>query len=915
MRAIAWVPVLLLGTCASVGATAPADTAAALSARAETSFAHVTLPNGLDVAVHYLPEAPLVHVATAYGAGTACEPDSLGGLAHLVEHLLTESSVRFPDGELDRLTALYAAGWNATTRAAGLVFWEDCLPEFLSRILTVEAGRMTGASFTDAALERERRIVLEERMYREPASPASELSRRCLAESYSGQVFGRPVGGTAEGIARITRDDVVRFASERIRPGNACLVIRGALDPVQVLAMVREAFAGVAGDGRPGRLAPPAPPPARSGGVTFDRSDRTGLYAMLTFRFPVESDEDLLRADLMNTALDTPSGTPHVTVLGSEALFSFYGWMSYTRESMDEAGGPTDPRGAVRSEEDAQWLVQALWNDLHATGGALADSALFAQAKESHLRYLQRGSAGSGDDGDEEALVAVNGGRYLSDEELRAGLAALDRRRFQEFMIRSLTPERAVVGVCHGRDSDRMSRLRLADRVGESLAPIADDPMERLSAAEVDTVLAAYARAPLLPVSEWRLANGVPVYAVAMPGAAEMGVAGVSVLPPLGEERAGKRRGTCRTYTWLVNQGFSQPSNPDHRPIGTPVFPLRLTLRPSLFVWSATGPAERAAEVPGRLARRLQRDDFNQEAWFWLLQNRRLEVGPLRLDAESQANAFRWAALFGEEDPVLGEWVTEPKTLDDMTYGDLQKLHRKVCAAASTALLAVGDFEPDSLRVWLERSFGRRRRYEEPDAPSAPPPAAGRRGRVFSDFQQRDLRLTLSFPPQPAGPDGPFEEAASAVFTRLLRARLQARLRAEQGLTYAVFATTPLAAGCAFPEVETTCLPQQGPAVLKLMLMELAALSASGFSDAEVGRAKLACVAELARSRSDQRSAFAMLQRLVSSRADPLRYQQRLLSITPQRMNELARGCLSPDRCAFSAVGPVLEEDLQAFGF
>jgi len=65
-----------------------------------------TLPNGLQVRIQADENLKLTRVGMFFAAGRANDPDSLGGLAHLAEHFLTESSPAYPDGGLMRQSAL-----------------------------------------------------------------------------------------------------------------------------------------------------------------------------------------------------------------------------------------------------------------------------------------------------------------------------------------------------------------------------------------------------------------------------------------------------------------------------------------------------------------------------------------------------------------------------------------------------------------------------------------------------------------------------------------------------------------------------------------------------------------------------------------------------------------------------------------
>ena len=78
--------------------------------------------------------------------------------------------------------------------------------------------------------------------------------------------YGRPSKGTAVGVERVTRADMVAFHAQRIRPGALSLAIVGDIAPRARARPRRRGARRLDGARRPPRRPLPPPPPARDAG-------------------------------------------------------------------------------------------------------------------------------------------------------------------------------------------------------------------------------------------------------------------------------------------------------------------------------------------------------------------------------------------------------------------------------------------------------------------------------------------------------------------------------------------------------------------------------------------------------------------------------------------------------------------------
>jgi zinc protease len=212
-----------------------------------------TLSNGLEVHLQPDPSAPLVAVNLWYRVGARNERPGGTGLAHLCEHLMFEGSLGHDDDYFRPLQEVGGAV-NGSTSRDRTQYHEVVPPPFLELALWMEADRLARLrpALTDAKLENQRRVVINERRQRyenRPYGMAGELMAQTLYPE--GHPYSWPVIGHIIDLERFTRADVDRFLAGHYRPDNANLVIAGGFDPGQARDLVERHFAGIVAEGAP----------------------------------------------------------------------------------------------------------------------------------------------------------------------------------------------------------------------------------------------------------------------------------------------------------------------------------------------------------------------------------------------------------------------------------------------------------------------------------------------------------------------------------------------------------------------------------------------------------------------------------------------------------------------------------------
>ena len=209
------------------------------------------------------PSANVIRVDVRYPVGSIDDPKGKEGLAHLVEHLLTEVEVTRDgvktslDGELGRV----ALSYNASTTSDYTSYEVLALPSALEDVMRVEGERLaTGcAGIPRPMFDREREVVRNELRQR-MGGGGSELLRQIHEALYPvGHPYRRV--DSPETVANLTYEDVCSFIVGPYRRGTAIVAISGAVDVRALQEAIGRQFGHV-----PKRTAgvaiavPPAPP-------------------------------------------------------------------------------------------------------------------------------------------------------------------------------------------------------------------------------------------------------------------------------------------------------------------------------------------------------------------------------------------------------------------------------------------------------------------------------------------------------------------------------------------------------------------------------------------------------------------------------------------------------------------------------
>lgn len=276
----------------------------ALAALAEESASPPTdrriAENGAVVLVSEQRSIPLVDIELLIDAGSRRDPRGAEGLASLTASLLMEGTRSYSSTALaeaiDALGAEVSAYAGIDIATVRLRVLRDDLDAGLGLLAEV----LLRPSFPEAELSRRRTEILAGMRAAEDR-PGHVAYRRFLEQVFGDDPYGHPTEGTPESVAKIRRDDVVRFYRDHFGPERAIVTVVGDIDAATVQEHMRELFSGwTARESRPFELQSPT---RLAPTVTAIRRPLSQTTVLLGHRGIRRADPDYHAIEVMNHIL------------------------------------------------------------------------------------------------------------------------------------------------------------------------------------------------------------------------------------------------------------------------------------------------------------------------------------------------------------------------------------------------------------------------------------------------------------------------------------------------------------------------------------------------------------------------------------------------------------------------------------
>jgi zinc protease len=261
----------------------------------------VILKNGLTVLIRENNAVALTSVTTHVKAGYFDEPDSVSGIAHVVEHMFFKGTGRRVVGQIARETKALGGSLNAYTNYERTVYQTVVPSDNAVQALDIQSDALFNPTFDAGELAREIEVVLQENN-RKLDKPRAVAVERLYATSFEEHRMRRWRIGSPEQLRALTREDVADFYQAYYQPSNIILAVVGQFDREEMLDHVVR-FYGDRSDTPVERDRGPVEPLQSTFRYNWERGPIEYSHVALGFHVPDRLSSDAYVLDVLSAIL------------------------------------------------------------------------------------------------------------------------------------------------------------------------------------------------------------------------------------------------------------------------------------------------------------------------------------------------------------------------------------------------------------------------------------------------------------------------------------------------------------------------------------------------------------------------------------------------------------------------------------
>lgn len=364
-----------------------------------------TLPNGIRLITEPIAATKTAAVGFWFDAGSRDEGSLERGAAHFVEHMLFRGTARRSSTDLSRLFDRVGGYANAFTERERVCLHcsvpGDRFPEALAALVEMTSE----SALAPDEIERERAVISSEALAALD-DPEETAMDRALADAWGDHPLAFPIAGEPGDVARLGRDEIERFYSDRFAPGPVLVTAAGAVDE-DLLATALSVFAGPGRPSVPGEAGPPregaatAVHPEWRPGRHWHRAGRSQTQIVLSYPIPrALSRADWYAWEALNALVgDTVSSRLFQSLRERLGLcYSVYSFHAFYRSGGAWHAHLATPPDRAEAAIEALLAEVALWRDRgfsdqeieDAVGHLRGETIMDSEDTENRMKRLAR---------------------------------------------------------------------------------------------------------------------------------------------------------------------------------------------------------------------------------------------------------------------------------------------------------------------------------------------------------------------------------------------------------------------------------------------------------------------------------------------------------------------------------------------
>jgi predicted Zn-dependent peptidase len=256
-----------------------------------------TLPNGLRVATDRMANVESATVGIWTSCGARNETEAENGVAHLLEHMLFKGTERRSAQSIAEEIEAVGGQMNAYTARENTAYYARVLKEDVSLAVDIVADLLQHSVFDETELGRERSVVLQE-IGQANDTPDDIIFDHFQTAAFPGQPMGRPVLGTPDTVANMSRAALTGYLGTHYVPSELVLTAAGAVDHDRLVDQALRQFESL-----PALRPPEAVPVTYLGGDFREAQELEQLHFLLGFQGAAIGDADYYAQSMLSTVL------------------------------------------------------------------------------------------------------------------------------------------------------------------------------------------------------------------------------------------------------------------------------------------------------------------------------------------------------------------------------------------------------------------------------------------------------------------------------------------------------------------------------------------------------------------------------------------------------------------------------------
>jgi predicted Zn-dependent peptidase len=192
-------------------------------------YQETALPNKVQVLTARMPQVQSVACGIWVGVGGRYESAKQSGASHFIEHLLFKGTPKRSARAISQAIEGRGGYFNAFTQEETTCYYARIGSKHLWTALDILSDMYMNPRFAPGDIDRERGVIIEEiMMYRDQPN---QLVQDYLGElMWTNHPVGRPLIGTPENIARISREEILEFKNAKYTGGNTRIALAGKVE-------------------------------------------------------------------------------------------------------------------------------------------------------------------------------------------------------------------------------------------------------------------------------------------------------------------------------------------------------------------------------------------------------------------------------------------------------------------------------------------------------------------------------------------------------------------------------------------------------------------------------------------------------------------------------------------------------------